>query len=80
MKVRATKEYKARNISDKQLGRIPNENEVFEVTEERFAILNGNNDYKVVFVERVEDEKKETATPKVKKEVAKKKTTTKKAK
>lgn len=80
MKVRATKEYKTRCIKDKELGRIPEENEVFEVTEERFNILNGNNEFKVVFVERVEDEKKETATPKVKKEVAKKKTTTKKAK
>lgn len=80
MKVRATGEYQKRNISDGVLGRIPQENEVFEVTEERFDVLNGNNAFGLVFVERLEDEKKETATPKVKKEVAKKKTTTKKAK
>ena len=76
MKVRATKEYKTRNITDKDLRRIPEENEIFEVTEERFNILHGNNDYNVIFVERVEEENKVTAVPKVKKETAKKKTTT----
>lgn len=80
MKVRATNEYQKRNITDKDLKRIPAENEIFEVTEERFEVLNGNNEYKIVFVERVEDEEKKTAVPKVKKETAKKKTTTKKTK
>ena len=83
MKVRATIEYKKRNISDQLLGRIPEENEIFEVSEERFEVLNGKNDYNVIFVERVEEEKVETATPKTKKVVAKKepvKKTTKKSK
>ena len=77
MKVRATGEYQKRNISDGVLGRIPQENEVFEVTEERFDILNGNNAFGLVFVERLEDEEKQTATIKPKKAVAKKKTTKK---
>lgn len=77
MKVKATGEYQKRNITDGVLGRIPQKDEVFEVTEERFDVLNGNNAFGLIFVERLEDEKKETATPKVKKTVAKKKTTKK---
>lgn len=77
MKVKATGEYQKRNISDSVLGRVPKQDEVFEVTEERFDVLNGNNAFGLVFVERLEDEKKETATIKPKKAVAKKKTTKK---
>lgn len=77
MKVKATGEYQKRNITDGEQGRILQEGEIFEVTEERFDVLNGNNAFGLVFVERLEDEKKETATPKVKKTVAKKKTTKK---
>lgn len=80
MKVRATGEYKKRNITDGEQGRILQEGEIFEVSEERFKVLNGGNDFNVIFVERVEDEEKQVAVPKVKKAVAKKKTTTKKAK
>lgn len=77
MKVKATGEYQKRNITDGEQGRILQEGEIFEVSEERFNVLNGNNAFGLVFVERLEDEKKETATPKVKKTVAKKKTTKK---
>lgn len=83
MKVRATIEYKKNNITDEILKRVPAENEEFEVTEERYEKLHGNNAYKLIFVERVEEENKVTAVPKVKKETAKKDTkkkTTKKDK
>lgn len=77
MKVRATGEYQKRNITDGEQGRILEEGEIFEVSEERFDVLNGNNAFGVVFVERLEDEEKQTATIKPKKAVAKKKTTKK---
>ena len=80
MKVRATGEYQKRNITDGEQGRILKEGEIFEVSEERFDVLNGKNDFNVIFVERVEDEEKKVAVPKVKKETTKKKPATKKAK
>ena len=46
MKVKATGEYMRRGIKDALLNRIPNEGEEFEVTRERFDILNGKNPYK----------------------------------
>ena len=55
MKVRATSEYVRRNLADKELGRIPQIGEEFEVTKERYDFLNGNNSYKAVFVEAVEE-------------------------
>lgn len=65
-KVRATNAYrvnKADNgepliIEDSELGRVPVEGEIFEVTEERFNKLIGNNIYGLVFVEEVVEEKK----------------------
>ena len=74
MKVRATDKYKKLNLSDKELGRIPEEGEEFEVTEERYNVLTKTNKYNVVFVEKVEAEEVETAIKKVKAETAVKKT------
>lgn len=53
MKVKATNEYVKRNLQDVELKRIPKEGDVFEVSEERFKILNGKNKYNAVFVEKV---------------------------
>lgn len=49
-------------ITDNTLERVPKAGEVFEVTEERFDVLNGNNAYGLVFVEKIEEEKKKTKT------------------
>ncbi len=72
MKVKATNKYKELSIQDNELGRILEEGEVFEVTKERFDVLNGNNQYKEVFVEEIK-EIVETATVKAKSEKAVKK-------
>lgn len=78
MKVRATNKYKELNVSDKELGRILNEGEEFEVTEERYKVLTETNKFNVAFVEKVEEaEKTETATKNVNAETAVKKTTKK---
>ncbi len=74
MKVKATEEYKKRKVIDNELNRIPEVGEIFEVSEERFKVLNGKNNYKAVFVEEIETAKKQ---PKVEKAVKK---TTKKSK
>lgn len=76
MKVKATEMYKKLNVQDKELGRIPEVGEEFEVSEERYEVLTKTNPNKVVFVEKVE-EVIETATKKVKTEKAVKKTTKK---
>lgn len=73
MKVKATEMYKKLNIQDKKLEKIPEVGEEFEITEERYEVLTKSNQYKVAFVEKVE-EVIETATKKVKKEKAVKKT------
>lgn len=78
MKVKATAEYQKRNVLDKELGYIPAEGDVFEVTEERYNILNGNNAHNVVFVEKVEEEKEEMVEVKEEKKVVKKATPKKK--
>lgn len=75
MKVKATEMYKKLNVQDKELGRIPEVGEEFEVSEERYEVLTKTNPNKVVFVEKVEEV--ETATKKVKTEKAVKKTTKK---
>lgn len=78
MKVKATNKYKELNLQDKELKRIPNEGEEFEISGERYEVLKGNNPYKVVFVEAVEIIREpvevETATKKVEIETAVKKT------
>lgn len=74
MKVKATEMYKKLNLKDKELGRIPEVGEVFEVTKERYKVLTETNKHKVAFVEKVEETKKvEKATKKVKAETATKK-------
>lgn len=55
MKVKALDTYKKLNVRDNELGRIPEVGEEFEVTEERFKILNGDNKYKEIFVEEVKE-------------------------
>lgn len=78
MKVKATEMYKKLNVQDKELGRIPEVGEEFEVSEERYEVLTKTNPNKVVFVEKVEEVKViETATKKIKTEKAVKKTTKK---
>ena len=72
MLVKATNKYKELNVQDKELQRIPEEGEVFEVSDERFKTLTKDNEFKEVFVEEVEKiEEIETAVKNV--ETAKKK-------
>ncbi len=74
MLVQATNKYKELNLKDNELGRIPNEGETFEVTEERYKVLTQTNKFNAVFVEKVEEVKEiETATKKTKTETAVKK-------
>lgn len=75
MKVRATGKYQELNVSDGVLGRIPKQGEVFEVDEARFRVLNGNNGYNAIFVEKVEEKIEEAVASTPKKRTAKKKTT-----
>lgn len=78
MKVKATGEYQKRNLTDAVLGRTPKEGEEFEVTEERFKVLSGNNPFKAIFVKAVEEKKEiEVAKKEPKTEKAVKKTTKK---
>lgn len=67
MLVKATDKYKKLNITDKELNKIPQEGEEFEVTEERYKVLTKTNRYKVVFVEKVEAENKSNNITKGKK-------------
>ena len=72
MKVQATDVSKRYKLKIKELGRIANPGEVFEVTRERYIILNGANQYKSVFVTKyVEPEpaKEEAKVEEVKPEV-----------
>lgn len=55
MKVKATKEYVNRNLKDKDLDKIPKEGEVFEVTDDRYKVLHGNNPWNAIFVEKVNE-------------------------
>ena len=48
--VKATSESARRRLKVKELGRIAEEGEVFEVTEERFKVLTGNNRFHSQFV------------------------------
>ncbi len=78
MLVKATDQYEKLNLQDNELRRIPKAGEKWEVSEERFKVLTRTNKFNVVFVERVEEkEEVETATKKVEKEKAVKKTTKK---
>lgn len=55
MKVKATDEYVKRNVRDEELKKIPKKGEIFEVSQERYEVLNGKNPYNVKFVELVEE-------------------------
>jgi len=66
-KVRALPKYKELNVDDKNLQRIPEPGEEFEVTKERLDVLLGDNGYKEVFVEVVEEIKPEEPKPTTKK-------------
>nr|DAK99446.1 MAG TPA: transporter associated domain protein [Caudoviricetes sp.] len=70
MLVKATNKYKELNLQDKELKRIPEEGEIFEVSNERFKVLTKDNEFKEVFVEKVEEI--ETAVKDVEKETTKK--------
>lgn len=79
VKVRATVAYIQQNITDSELGYIPQPNEPFEISESRYNTLAfpQNNSYNLTFVTLDEQPKKEveTATKEVKKETTAKKTT-----
>lgn len=62
MKVKSTNEYQKRNLKAQELGRIPKEGEVFEIKNEKFSMLNGNNKYKAVFVEKVNENNEDGQT------------------
>lgn len=73
MKVKATEEFKKNNVFPVELVYIPDAGEIFNVTEERFKKLSGDNPYNAVFVEKVEEDPvKEVIKPT--KSVKKKKT------
>lgn len=66
MKVRATKAYQELNLIDKELKIIPLEGQEWEVDEERYKVLAGDNGFKRVFVEEVKEKPvKETTVKKV---------------
>ena len=85
MKVKATDQFIKLNVKPIELDWIPEAGEIFEVTEERYKVLKGNNAYNVAFVEEVkaevitiEPEVVEVAKKEVKTEKAVKKSTKKK--
>lgn len=59
IKVEALATYAENEIKDQELGRIPAEGEIFEVTKERLDVLLGNNSYEMVFVKVVEEKAKD---------------------
>lgn len=65
MLVKATDKYRKLNLKDKELGRIPEQGEQFEISKERYEVLTKTNKFNVVFVEKVEEI--ETAVKKTRK-------------
>lgn len=65
IKVIALDTFKKNNLKAKELDRIPNEGELFEVSEERLQILLGDNSYKKVFVKVLEEPKVEKPKKKI---------------
>ena len=59
MKVQATDVSKRYKLKIKELGRVANPGEVFEVTRDRIVVLNGANQFKSVFVVRYTEPEKE---------------------
>ena len=73
MLVRATGASKTLKVKIKELGRIAKEGETFEVTSQRFTVLNGNNRFHAKFVVKaVSDDDFNYNTLKIKKEEPKK--------
>ena len=79
MKVVATNKYQELGIMDGTLQRIPIEGEEMEISEERYKVLAGANDYNACFVKPLEDyiQEVETAKKETKKQTTAKKTTKK---
>ncbi len=59
VKVKATDAYEKNGILDEELQKIPKKGYEFEISEERYQILSGNNKRKLVFVEEVKKKTKE---------------------
>lgn len=57
IKVKALDTYTKNNIIDNELKIIPVEGHEFEVTEERYKILNRNNKHNLKFVEKLKKDK-----------------------
>lgn len=78
MKVVATNKFKELSVKPLELDYTPDEGEIFEVSDIRFNVLNGNNSYGVVFVK--EHRSKEDTSEKltVNEEIATKKVNKKK--
>lgn len=55
MKVIATNQYENLDITDKKLNRTPIAGEIFEIDDERFQKLNGENQFKAIFVKSIEN-------------------------
>lgn len=62
MRVRATELYKKMKVEDKELGRIPESGEEWEVTEERYKTLTSTNEYGVAFVEKIKEKTKKSVS------------------
>lgn len=67
MKVKATNAYKQEKVQAEELKRIPEEGEIFEIQDAKFQKLNGDNQYKRVFVELVTESKETEKVKEVKK-------------
>lgn len=57
IKVEALDSYKKLGLKDENLGYIPQVGEQFDVNEERFIKLTGENEYNTIFVKRVKEKK-----------------------
>lgn len=55
MKVKATDKYKKLNVQDKELKRVLEAGEIFEVSKERYIVLTQKNEFNEVFVEKIEE-------------------------
>ena len=74
MRVKATDKYKKLNIQDKELKRVLEAGEIFEISKERYIVLTQKNEFNEVFVEKVEEDNQiETTKKKISSEKAIKK-------
>ena len=64
-RVKATEMYRKYQLIDAQLGFVPAEGYEFEVSDERFRVLNGDNSYGCAFVTEVKGEKPKAVENKV---------------